>query len=188
MFYQQQMLRRSRESGLHSEGQDYVSHESQGQDYVSQESEDVFITCVCRKTGEQASDHNSTLIDIDIKTDLMNASSIKPEMAVSPTVTVESQGLKVDSQQTSGTFRDVFPGMESVLGEAGFPGTENVLGEDTKATAEILLKPEVQLAELVGIQSRHFAGVAKTSQRVRPKLSRMDRIHSSSSSSLEGSR
>uniref|UniRef100_A0A8C5B6R5 Piezo-type mechanosensitive ion channel component n=1 Tax=Gadus morhua TaxID=8049 RepID=A0A8C5B6R5_GADMO len=135
VFYQQQMLRRSRESGLQAEGQDYVSHESQGRDFVShasqgqdcasQESDDVFVTNVSPK---KASEHNRTLADIELETDSRNASCNKPEMAASQHGTLESEGLKVGSQQT--------------------PGTETVPGEDTdtEAEEELPFEPEVQRA------------------------------------------
>uniref|UniRef100_A0A8C5C6E9 Piezo-type mechanosensitive ion channel component n=1 Tax=Gadus morhua TaxID=8049 RepID=A0A8C5C6E9_GADMO len=77
------------------------------------------------------------------------------------------EGLKVGSQQT--------------------PGTETVPGEDTdtEAEEELPFEPEVQRASSVGTQTRQPA--AKASRCVRPKLSRMGRIPSlSSSSSLEG--
>ncbi|XP_059901310.1 piezo-type mechanosensitive ion channel component 2-like isoform X1 [Gadus macrocephalus] len=176
VFYQQQMLRRSMESGLQAEGQDYVSHESQGRDFVShasqgqdcasQESDDVFVTNVSPK---KASEHNRTLADIELETDSRNASCNKPEMAASQHRTLESEGLKVGSQQT--------------------PGTETVPGEDTdtEAEEELPFEPEVQRASSVGTQTRQPA--AKASRCARPKLSRMGRIPSlSSSSSLEGSR
>ncbi|CAL8292374.1 unnamed protein product [Lota lota] len=147
VFYQQQMLRRSKESGLHAEGQDYSSHES----------DDVFMTYVSPKTGDQASEQNSTLADIELETESRNASCNKPERAASQNVTLESKGSKADSQQTSETFRDVFPGMERVLGEDGFPGTETDLGEDTDE-AGIPFKPEVQQVSSVGTQTTYFLG------------------------------
>uniref|UniRef100_A0A8C5CT94 Piezo-type mechanosensitive ion channel component n=1 Tax=Gadus morhua TaxID=8049 RepID=A0A8C5CT94_GADMO len=147
VFYQQQMLRRSRESGLQAEGQDYVSHESQGRDFVShasqgqdcasQESDDVFVTNVSPK---KASEHNRTLADIELETDSRNASCNKPEMAASQHGTLESEGLKVGSQQT--------------------PGTETVPGEDTdtEAEEELPFEPEVQRASSVGTQTRQTLG------------------------------